>query len=65
MAVFNLAGLPATQVPARLGRRGLPLGGQIAAADGSDHITVAAALQLERTLGGWTSPPAHTARRPV
>src|SRR4051794_29103217 len=55
-AVFNLLGLPVTQVPLGLNARGLPLGVQVAAADGNDHLTIAAALELERRFGGWVSP---------
>ena len=55
-AVFNLLGLPVTQVPLGLNPRGLPLGVQVAAADGNDHLTIAAALELERRFGGWVSP---------
>ena len=57
-AVFNLLGLPVTQVPLGLNPRGLPLGVQVAAADGNDHLTIAAALELERRLGGWVTPAA-------
>jgi fatty acid amide hydrolase 2 len=56
-AVFNLLGLPVTQVPLGLNSRGLPLGVQVAAADGGDHLTIAAALALERRFGGWVPPP--------
>jgi fatty acid amide hydrolase 2 len=56
-AVFNLAGLPVTEVPLGLGRRGLPLGVQVAAGPGRDHVTIAAALELERAFGGWVPPP--------
>ena len=45
------------QVPLGLNPKGLPLGVQVAAADGNDHLTIAAALALERRFGGW-SPPA-------
>jgi fatty acid amide hydrolase 2 len=55
-AVFNLLGLPVTQVPLGLNARGLPLGVQVAAADGNDHLTIAAALELERRFGGWVNP---------
>jgi fatty acid amide hydrolase 2 len=55
-AVFNLLGLPVTQVPLGLNPRGLPLGVQVAAADGNDHLTIAAALELERRFGGWVTP---------
>jgi fatty acid amide hydrolase 2 len=55
-AVFNLLGLPVTQVPLVLNGDGLPLGVQVAAADGNDHLTIAAALELERRGGGWRPP---------
>ena len=54
-AVFNLLGLPVTEVPLGLNPKGLPLGVQVAAADGNDHLTIAAALALERRFGGWVS----------
>ena len=56
-AVFNLAGVPVAQVPLGLNDRGLPLGVQAAVAPGRDHVAVAAALELERALGGWVPPP--------
>jgi fatty acid amide hydrolase 2 len=55
-AAFNLLGLPVTQVPLGLNGRGLPLGVQVAAAPGDDHLTIAAALELERACGGWVEP---------
>ena len=55
-AVFNLLGLPVTQVPLGLNPKGLPLGVQVAAADGKDHLTIAAALALEQRFGGWVPP---------
>jgi fatty acid amide hydrolase 2 len=55
-AVFNLLGLPVTQVPLGLNAKGLPLGVQVAAADGNDHLTIAAALALEQRFGGWIPP---------
>jgi fatty acid amide hydrolase 2 len=56
-AVFNLLGLPVTQVPLGLGSQGLPLGVQVVAAPRNDDLTIAAALELERRCGGWVSPP--------
>ncbi len=56
MAVFNLAAVPVTQVPLGLGREGLPLGVQVAAAPGRDHVSIAVALELERVFGGWVPP---------
>jgi fatty acid amide hydrolase 2 len=55
-AVFNLAGLPATETPLGLGRRGLPLGVQVVAGRDRDHVSIAVALELERRLGGWVPP---------
>jgi Asp-tRNA(Asn)/Glu-tRNA(Gln) amidotransferase A subunit family amidase len=61
-ALFNLLGMPATQVPLGLGRKGLPLGVQVAAAHGNDHVAIAAAIELERALGGWVPPPSGSER---
>ena len=55
-AIFNLYGLPATQVPLGLSSQGLPLGVQVVAAPGNDHVGIAVALVLERALGGWVDP---------
>jgi fatty acid amide hydrolase 2 len=57
MIVFNLAGLPVTQVPLGLNDDGLPLGVQVAAGPGNDHLSIAVALELERVFGGWVPPP--------
>ncbi len=59
MAVFNLLGLPSTQIPLGLNDRGLPLGVQVAAARGNDHLPIAVALELERAFGGWVPPDAR------
>jgi fatty acid amide hydrolase 2 len=55
-AVFNLFGLPVTQVPLGLGSEGLPLGVQVVGAPGHDHVSIAVALELERIAGGWVDP---------
>jgi fatty acid amide hydrolase 2 len=55
-AVFNLAGLPVTEVPLGLSSRGLPLGVQVAAGTDRDHVSIAVALELERVFGGWVPP---------
>jgi len=52
-AVFNTLELPVTQVPLGLDRRGLPLGVQVVASHGRDHLSIAAARWLEEDLGGW------------
>lgn len=56
MALFNLLGLPVTEVPLGLGEQGLPLGVQVAAGRDRDHVAIAAAIELERAFGGWVSP---------
>ena len=56
-AVFNLLGLPVTQVPLGLNPAGLPIGVQVAAGRDRDHATIAVALELERAFGGWVPPP--------
>ena len=57
-AVFNLLGLPTTQVPLGLNSAGLPLGVQVVAGMDRDHVAIAVALELERAFGGWVPPPA-------
>ncbi|WP_149361717.1 amidase [Lolliginicoccus suaedae] len=54
--VFNMLGFPVTQVPTGLGSTGLPLGLQVAAAPGNDHVTLRIAQALESGLGGWRPP---------
>jgi fatty acid amide hydrolase 2 len=55
-AVFNLLGLPVTQVPLGLNADGLPLGVQVAAGRDHDHVSIAVAIELERAFGGWVPP---------
>ncbi|MEA2496967.1 MAG: fatty acid amide hydrolase 2 [Thermoleophilaceae bacterium] len=55
-AVFNLTGMPVTQVPLGLGTKGLPVGVQVVARRDRDHVTIAVAQELERALGGWVLP---------
>jgi fatty acid amide hydrolase 2 len=55
-AIFNVLGLPVTEVPMGLNRRGLPTGVQVAACPGNDHVTIAVARELERRGGGWVPP---------
>jgi fatty acid amide hydrolase 2 len=62
---FNLSGLPVTQTPLGLDRHGLPLGVQVVAGYGRDHVSIAVALELERVFGGWTPPPLQGADAPV
>jgi fatty acid amide hydrolase 2 len=55
-AIFNLYGLPATQVPLGIGEKGLPLGVQVVAGAGRDHVAIAVARELEQLFGGWVDP---------
>lgn len=55
-AVFNLMGLPATEIPLGLNHEGLPLGVQAVAGRDRDHVSIAVALELERVFGGWVPP---------
>jgi fatty acid amide hydrolase 2 len=55
-AVFNLMGLPATEIPLGLNVDGLPLGVQAVAGRDRDHVSIAVALELERVFGGWVPP---------
>jgi fatty acid amide hydrolase 2 len=56
-AVFNLAGVPVTEVPLGLSpSTGLPLGLQVAAGMNRDHVSIAVAIELERVFGGWIPP---------
>lgn len=55
-AILNVMEVPATAVPLGLDARGLPLGIQVAASHGNDHLTIAVARELERAFGGWVAP---------
>lgn len=55
--IVNMLGFPATQVPLGLNRQGLPLGVQVIARPGNDHLCIAVACELERAFGGWVAPP--------
>ncbi|KAM3912374.1 fatty-acid amide hydrolase 2 [Leptodactylus fuscus] len=54
--IFNVLGLPVTQCPLGLSEAGLPLGIQIIASQHNDHLTLALAQHLEKSLVGWTPP---------
>ena len=45
-----------TQVPLGLTDDLLPIGVQVVAAPGNDHVTIAVARELERAFGGWVDP---------
>ena len=56
-AILNVLHLGVSQVPLGLDRRGLPLGVQLGAAPGLDHLPIAGAIELARAFGGWIKPP--------
>jgi fatty acid amide hydrolase 2 len=55
-AILNVMAIPVTQVPLGLSAQGLPLGVQVGAVHGNDHLTLAVALFLEKEFGGWVPP---------
>ncbi len=55
-AILNVIEVPVTQVPLGMDRLRLPLGIQVAARHGNDHMTIAVAKMLEREFGGWQPP---------
>lgn len=61
-AIFNALSLPATAVPTGLNADGIPTGVQLVGSEGMDHLTLAGALALEKSLGGWVCPVVATAK---
>lgn len=58
MLIFNLLGMPVTQVPFGLGTTsGLPVGLQVAANPFQDRLSLTVAKELETAFGGWVPPP--------
>ena len=55
-AILNVIEVPVTQVPLGMDRLRLPLGIQVAAGHGNDHMTIAVAQMLEHEFGGWHPP---------
>ena len=54
--IWNVLELPVMQVPMGLNKDGLPLGVQIIANHGNEHLAIAVALELEKQFGGWVDP---------
>jgi len=59
-AIFNVMEKPVTQVPLGLSGDGLPVGLQVVAAHGNDHVTLGVGLALEEDCGGWVPAPRWT-----
>ncbi|XP_031826753.1 fatty-acid amide hydrolase 2-A-like isoform X2 [Nomia melanderi] len=57
MMLYNVLGLPVTQCPIGFNSKGLPVGVQIVANAGNDHLTIAMAREIEKAFGGWKQPP--------
>lgn len=56
-AIWNVLHAASTQVPLGLSKKdSLPLGIQVIAKNGKDHLTIAVSEHLERTFGGWVPP---------
>jgi amidase len=53
---YNLTGWPAAVVRAGTSAAGLPIGVQLVAAPWREDVALAAALVVERELGGWRAP---------
>ncbi|XP_018357628.1 PREDICTED: fatty-acid amide hydrolase 2-A isoform X2 [Trachymyrmex cornetzi] len=56
MMIFNVLGFPVTQCPLGFDKNQLPIGLQIVANPGCDHLTIAVAQEIERKFGGWQEP---------
>lgn len=54
-SIFNSLGYPATSIPAGMSC-GLPIALQVVATQYKDHLTIAAAEELDKVFGGWKSP---------
>uniref|UniRef100_A0AAZ3P250 Amidase domain-containing protein n=1 Tax=Oncorhynchus tshawytscha TaxID=74940 RepID=A0AAZ3P250_ONCTS len=54
--IFNILGLPVTQCPLGLSAEGLPLGLQLVVGKQQDRLSLATAVFLEKTFGGWRDP---------
>lgn len=65
-ALFNVLTFPATAVPVGFDDHGLPVGVQIAAGRGHDHLCLAAARAVEQDAGGWVrAEPAQAPGAPA
>ncbi|XP_035221922.1 fatty-acid amide hydrolase 2-like isoform X2 [Stegodyphus dumicola] len=53
--IFNILGYPSSQIPTGL-HEGVPIGIQAISRQFQDHLTLAAALELDNVFNGWISP---------
>ncbi|KXX60229.1 amidase [Rhodococcus sp. LB1] len=58
-ALANISGGPATTIPVRRGRTGLPVGLQVMGPAGGDLTTIEFAALLGREVDGYVPPPAY------
>ncbi|XP_012170362.1 fatty-acid amide hydrolase 2 isoform X2 [Bombus terrestris] len=57
LTIANVLGIPATHCTMGLDKQGLPVGLQIMANTGNDHLTIAVAKEIDEVFGGWQPPP--------
>jgi amidase len=55
--LYNMTGWPGVVVRAGATSEGLPVGAQLVARPWREDVALAAALEVERALGGWQRPP--------
>jgi amidase len=55
--LYNMTGWPGAVVRAGTSAEGLPVGAQLVARPWREDVALAAALEVERALGGWQRPP--------
>ncbi|CAL1289238.1 unnamed protein product [Larinioides sclopetarius] len=53
--IFSILGYPSSQIPVGFSD-GVPIGIQAISRQYQDHLTLAAALELDKVFGGWVSP---------
>lgn len=56
LMIFNTLGMPVTNVKIGVDKNRMPIGMQIVANPGNDHLTLRVATELESKFGGWTKP---------
>ena len=56
LMTYNLTGWPGAVVRGGTSVDGLPIGVQLVAHPWQDHVALAAAMEVERALGGWQAP---------